>query len=165
MCAKAPSKLCAVAELTPDHKQVVITSFDPIKGRGPELARFDLSPEYDTTRMYIFWYWGISNDGTKLAFAPGPHGPIQIRSLVNGREQVLHVNQLPPRDDFLFWTADGKGLVTHRGNEILYLDLKGNSKVWWKCNDDCYALPSPDGRHLAISDGRTTANIWMMENF
>lgn len=161
MCSRPPSNLCAVAEQTADHKQAVITSFDPVKGRGPELAKFDLSPEYETTRMGVFWR--ISNDGTKLAFAPGPHGPIQIRSLVNGREQVLHVNQLP-REGFV-WAPDGKGLVTHRGNEIVYLDLKGNSKVWWKCNDECYALPSPDGRHLAIGDQRNTANIWMMENF
>ena len=42
-CARSsPSNLCAVAEVTEDHKRLTITSFDPVKGRGPELARFDL---------------------------------------------------------------------------------------------------------------------------
>jgi hypothetical protein len=107
--------------------------------------------------------WSISNDGTKLAFAPGPHGPIQIRSLVDGSEQVLRVNRLV-RPHFV-WATDGKGLVIPNGNEIVYVDLKGNSKVWWKCNSECFGAQSPDGRHLAINDARTTANTWMMENF
>jgi serine/threonine protein kinase len=161
MCARAPSNLCAVAEQTSDYKQAVISSFDPVKGRGPELARFDLSPEYETTRMSLLWR--ISQDGTKLAFAPGPHGPIQIRSLVDESEEVLRVNRLV-RPHFV-WATDGKGLVMPNGSEIDYVDLKGSSKVWWKCSGECYASPSPDGRHLAINDERSTANIWMMENF
>ena len=162
MCAKPPSTLCAVAEQTADHRQAVITSFDPIKGRGPELARFDLSPEYESTRWIPLW--SISNDGTKMAFASGPRGPIQIRSLVDGKEQVLHVNYAT-KSGFV-WSAGGKGLVIPHGKEIVYLDLKGNSKVWCKCNDECaFAVPSPDGRHLAINDGRTSANMWLMENF
>jgi len=27
------------------------------------------------------------------------------------------------------------------------------------------ALPSPDGRHLAIYDWKLSANMWMMESF
>jgi hypothetical protein len=41
-CARAPATLCVIPEQTADHKQVVVTAFDPIKGRGPEVARFDL---------------------------------------------------------------------------------------------------------------------------
>ena len=161
MCARPPSNLCAVAEHTADHKQAVISSFDPVKGRGPELARFDLSPEYETSRMPLLW--SISQDGTKLAFSPGPHGPIRIHSLMDGREQVLRINHLVKQH--FVWATDGKGLIMPNGSEMDYVDLKGSSKVWWKCNDECFGVPSPDGRHLAINDGRTTANIWMMENF
>ena len=160
-CARPPSNLCAVAEQTADHKQAVITSFDPVNGRGPELARFDLSPEYETTRMPMFW--NISNDGTKLAFGPGLHSPIQIRSLVDGREQVLRIDHLLSR--YFVWAPDGNGLVMPIGNEIVYVDLKGNSKVWWKCTGECFGKPSPDGRHLAVNDETTSANIWMLENF
>jgi hypothetical protein len=28
-----------------------------------------------------------------------------------------------------------------------------------------YAIPSPDGRHLAIKSWTLDSNIWMMENF
>jgi hypothetical protein len=46
------------------------------------------------------------------------------------------------------------------------LDLQGRTEVLWKCTSgSCYVVPSPDGRHLAINEERSTANLWMMENF
>jgi dipeptidyl aminopeptidase/acylaminoacyl peptidase len=41
-CAKSPARLCVVAEQTADGKQIVFTGFDPVKGRGSELYRFDM---------------------------------------------------------------------------------------------------------------------------
>ena len=83
------------------------------------------------------------------------------------------------------WAADGKGLftlrVTRAGSALLHVDLKGNVSVLWEqkgsfawsllFNDLTSgasvprAVPSPDGRHLAIYDSRLSANMWMMENF
>ena len=40
--ARSPSNLCAIAEPTQDRKRMIVTALDPIKGRGPELIRFDL---------------------------------------------------------------------------------------------------------------------------
>jgi len=81
-CAKRPSRLCAVAEQSSDHKQMVITSLDPIQGRGSELARLDVSPEFKMHDMGLLW--DISLDGTRIAMAPGPEGPIEISSLGGG---------------------------------------------------------------------------------
>jgi len=167
-CAKRPSRLCAVAEQTGDHKQMVITSFDPINGRGSELARLDISPEFQTHFMNLLW--SISFDGTLLAMAPGPEGPIEIRSLVGAPRQVIRPKGVT-KIKWLAWAADGKALFvadTRSGGipEIIHADLHGDTTVLWKCrNDRCYAGPSPDGRYLAIDDWKLTANMWMMENF
>jgi len=72
--------------------------------------------------------------------------------------------------EWLAWAADGKALfvanTTSGAPEIMHVDLHRNTTVLWKCKTDrCFALPSPDGRHLAIDDWRPSANMWMMENF
>ena len=167
LCAKLPSRLCAVAEQSEDHKKMVITSFDPVKGPGPELARFDLSPEYETTMLNLLW--SISFDGTRLAAAGGPEGPIEIRSLVGGPGKVIRPRGLS-KMKLLQWAADDNGLfisnITSGGIEIVHVDLQGDAKVLWKSNTDrCLGIPSPDGRHLAIYDWKQNANMWMMENF
>jgi hypothetical protein len=166
-CARPPSNLCAVGEQTEDRKQMIVTSFDPAKGRGPELARFDLDPDYDTNVNNLLW--NISPDGTRLAAARGPEGPIQIRSLLSGSTHVIRPKSLT-RMGQLEWTGDGKGLLvnntTNASGEILHVDLQGNTKLLRKCDTDrCFGFPSPDGRHLAIYDWKPSANMWMMENF
>ena len=69
------------------------------------------------------------------------------------------------------WAADGKGLfVTHEvkaGSELVYVDLKGNTKALWRNNVGLqpWSLQSPDGRYLAIQNSTYNGNMWMMENF
>jgi eukaryotic-like serine/threonine-protein kinase len=166
-CARPPSSLCAIAEQTEDRNHMTITAFDPVKGRGLELARFDLDPDYDTDVNNLLW--NISPDGTRLVAARGPEGPIQVRSLLDGSTQVIHPKGVRKMQQ-LHLTADGKGLLvtntTNSGGEILHVDLKGNASLLRKCDTDrCFGYPSPDGRHLAIFDWRVSANMWMMENF
>jgi len=38
-CTRAPANLCAIAEPSQDRKQMIFTAFDPLQGRGRELAR------------------------------------------------------------------------------------------------------------------------------
>jgi Tol biopolymer transport system component len=166
-CARFSSNLCAVGEQTADYKQAIIRSFDPIKGKGPELARFDLGPEYQTKRMELIW--GISDDGTKLAFASGPQGPIQVSSLRSGQQQVIRAHALGSIRG-IAWAHDGKGFFissnTKDGNEIIYLNLEGEAKVLWNCgNDHCHGGPSPDGRQFAMDVRKLSSNLWMIENF
>jgi serine/threonine protein kinase len=166
-CARPPSTQCAVAERTEDRKEMVVTAFDPIKGRGPELARFDIDPDLN---LYVDnLLCNISPDGTRLATARGPEGPIQIRALQGGATQIIRAKGLN-RMHSLQWAADGKGLfvsnLTKDGSELLHVDLLGNAKVLWKCNSSrCFGQPSPDGRHLAIYERKLSANMWMIKNF
>jgi serine/threonine protein kinase len=168
-CARSPSNLCAVAEQTPDRKQAVITSFDPIKGRGIELTRFDLGAEYQARRFGLIW--AISDDGTKIAFAPGRDGPIQVRSLRTGQQQVIHARGLNEIGiGALAWKHDGKGFwvggKTKDGNGVSYVDLQGEVKVLWNCgNGFCSGKASPDGHQFKIDEYKFISNLWMIENF
>jgi WD40 repeat protein len=168
-CTRSPSNLCAVAEQTPGHKQAVITSFDPIKGRGIELTRFDLGPMYQATREGVIW--AISDDGTKIAFVSGNEGPIQVRSLRSGQQQVIHAKGVNKVMYQLEWTHDEKGFIvrgmTKDGNEeVLYVNLKGDVKVLWNCgNNYCRGRESPDGHQFEIDESKFISNLWMIENF
>jgi eukaryotic-like serine/threonine-protein kinase len=166
-CARPPSNMCAVVERTDDRKKMVVTAFDPVKGRGLELARFDIDPDLNLWVDNLLC--DISPDGTRLAVARGPEGPIQISALHGGPTQVIPAKGLN-KVLGLEWAAEGKGLfvwnVTQTGSEVVHVDLKGNTKVLWKCNSDkCFGYPSPDGRRLAIYERKVNANMWMMENF
>src|SRR5207248_10896736 len=46
-CAVSPGTLCVIAEHAPGNKQLICTAFDPMKGRGRELTRFDIDPAFD----------------------------------------------------------------------------------------------------------------------
>ncbi len=166
-CARPPSSLCAFAERTEDHKQMVVTAFDPVKGRGPELTRLDIDPDLNLWTDNLLW--NISPDGTRLAFARGPEGPIQIRSLLGGPTQVIQAKGLN-RMRLIQWTSDGKGLfvsnLTKDGSEVVHVDLQGSAKLLWKCKSR-QMFPAAFSRWSPVGDLRTEthANMWMMENF
>ena len=161
-CARSPATLCAIAERSADRKQLVFTAFDPVKGRGRELAKFNADATAD--------WWDLSPDGTRLAILKSREGRIQILSL-NGRPpQEITVkgwNTLTT----VSWAADGKGLFassfTDRAAVVLGVDPQGNARLLWEHRGgiDTYAVPSPDGRHLAMRAWNVEGNLWMMENF
>jgi len=162
-CARAPSTLCAIGEWSENHKEMIVTSFDPVKGRDRELLRFKVDPGSNV-------YCDISPDGSRIAAVTDPDKPIQIFSLRGQLTQLIPANDLNPKQ-FVFWASDGKSLfITHGvkgGSELVHMDLRGVSKALWK-NDGGYfpwGLQSPDGRHLAIQGANQTGNMWMMENF
>ena len=164
-CARPPSNVCAVAELSKDRKQVKVTALDPVKGLGPELIRFDV----DSNDQY--WDCDISPDGTKLAVTAGENGPIRILSLRGLPEQRIRVKKLKGIRS-VDWAGDGKGLFVsakQAGTEIWHVDLRGNAQVLWTTEaflgQSQEARPSPDGRHLAIQTWATSGNLWTMENF
>jgi serine/threonine protein kinase len=163
-CAGPASKLCVIAEPSEDRKLAIVTAFDPLKGRGAEIARFDIGPEVDE------WNCDISYDGTRLAFIQGPEGPIQILSLPGQVSYTVTGKGLNNMRG-LNWTADGKGLLVSRTvkgeSSLLHVDLSGKTDVLWKNNSDrgVSARPSPDGRHLAVQENTFSSNMWMMENF
>jgi serine/threonine protein kinase len=163
-CAKSPSSLCVLIERTEDRKQMVMTAFDPLIGRGAELARIDLDSEAKK------FHWDLSPDGTRIAFTKTPQAPIEILSLQGAATQSFYVQGWDNLDS-LDWTADGDGFFiadgVHGGMVLLHVDLHGNAHVLQQNQGTAaaFARPSPDGRHLAFQDFRIEGNIWTLENF
>lgn len=163
MCARPPSDVCVLGERSEDREHLIFASIDPLRGRGPELARFDLDPNIE------FFTFDVSPDGTQLAVSKNPQGPIYILPLHGGKAQVIEArfNDMQP----FSWARDGKGFYigdrTKRGAVLSYVNLHGNAHILWESPGSpwVYVRPSPDGRHLAIATSSISNNVWMMENF
>jgi len=164
-CARSPSDLCIIGEPTEDGKQLIVTAFDPLKGRGAEQFRFALVANDNN------WFLDLSPDGTHVAVTRTLVGPIYILSLGG---QVLQQVQVKGWSNigFLSWTAEGKGFFVsagvRNGKELLHVDLQGNAHALWEDSGgsaETEAYPSPDGRHLAFHGWVTNGNIWTLEKF
>ena len=102
--ARSPSNLCLIAEPTEDRKRMIVTTLDPIKGRGLELMRFDLDSSTEEA-----WYLDLSPDGSRLAVIRGGELPLQILSLRGEAPREINLNNyknLTSAD----WAGDGQGL-------------------------------------------------------
>jgi hypothetical protein len=148
---------------------MTVTAFDPVNGRGSERARFTLGEDAGLGVDHLL-ICDLSPDGSHLAVARSPTGPIEIYGLHDHRMHRISTSGLSPLRH-IAWTADGKGLLVsaHKQNtsDLLHLDLQGRPDVIWKCTGPwvCWANPSPDGRHVAIYEAKQNANIFMMEDF
>jgi eukaryotic-like serine/threonine-protein kinase len=157
-CARAPSHVCIVSEVTENHKELIITSFDPVKGRGPELARIAQDPNH--------WTFGVlSPDGTRIAVDNG-QDRIRILSLYGGSIREVRLNDSRGALN-VSWAYNGKALfVTTGRHTILRVALDGGLQPLMKNGSDFVAaLSSPDGRHIAVMLNGGNRNVWMMENF
>ena len=160
-CAQLPATLCAIATV-PDRNHLAFVSFDPLVGRGHELARVEVEPEVNYT-------WALSPDGSRIAMLKRSTGEIHVLSIKTHEDHkitVQHWNNLLSLD----WTADGKGLFTSSmrpGGVLLHVDLQGHADVLWepKGTKMPWAVPSPDGRHVAMPGYAQNSNAWMMQNF
>ena len=167
-CAKSPAKVCVLLEEGEgDTGETTWTAFDPVKGRDRELFKlggFTLGRNWQ-------WGWDVSPDGRSVSFIK-KNGTISILSL-DGRL----LKEITPKDwTYIFafdWAADGKGWFTvgRTGGRqgLLHVDLEGNARLLWPDSGNLemnWAVPSPDGRRLAIqATAHTFSNIWMIENF
>jgi serine/threonine protein kinase len=179
VCARAPAKLCVITEEAEDHKHLIFTAFDPLRGRDRELARFDYGLDdgaYD---------WDLSPDGTRMAVLKTSQNRVHVLSFDGESPRDIAVKRGAPLQT-VNWTSDGKALfassATPEGSVLLRIDFQGNSQVVWQQKGSIapwggdvdlgmggpsapWAVPSPDGRHVAIYSWTLGANMWMMENF
>lgn len=164
-CVRARAGLCVVAENSHDGKQLTLTAFDPLKGRGkvlrtiPNVALASSGTE-------------LSPDGSTFAIARTGKPEIHIRlvSLSGRSDREIAVKGWSNLAS-LNWSADGKGLycgsASAQGNALLYVDFSGNARALWQNTGggQIWGTPSPDGRYLAIRGGVVNSNVWMLEGF
>jgi DNA-binding winged helix-turn-helix (wHTH) protein/Tol biopolymer transport system component len=161
-CPLDPGKYCIVAEQSDEGKPVTFTGFDS-RGRGPVLATFPTEPGAQ-------YNWAVSSDGTRIA----------VFKVWDSRIHIIHFNGEPSqvvtvRPDarlvLISWAADDSGWFTatkdRSGVRLLRVDRSGVASPLLDFKDGTlgYAVPSPDGRHLAIVATARSSNAWMMENF
>ncbi len=162
-CARSPADVCVIGEPTESREQVVITAFDPVHGRGAELARFDAGPNGDS-------HWDLSPDGALIGFCSSPAGPIRVLSLRGQPTREIRVKGWSNLRS-LGWAANGSALLVGdlvQGTAaLLRVDFRGNAQVLWQQHGSrgLTGRPSPDGRYLAIDDWAVSVNLWMMQNF
>jgi len=107
-----------------------------------------------------------------LAIAKGKHVDEQPRihlvSLTDGSERWLDLKGMPALGS-LDWAADSKSIwaatSVEKENSLIRIDLQGNVRVVWtpKKGSVGWAIPSRDGKYLALHVHSNTANVWMLE--
>ncbi|MGE5114334.1 MAG: LpqB family beta-propeller domain-containing protein [Acidobacteriaceae bacterium] len=167
-CARLPSTVCVLSKVEGDRLSFFY--FDPVRGLGDKISRADL-----VNRSYKV-NWSLSPDGRTLAISKQSTAPRQpgfqlvslSRAGVSDRDITL---QGWDRINFLDWAADGKSLwvtAARNGKSILLnVDLRGDIRPMLSESNMTlgWAIPSPDGRHLAIWKDSGSLNIWMLQNF
>ncbi len=170
-CSRSPATLCVVLERSQDEKRMVLTAFDPLKGRGQVLLNIEKDPGV------LAYSDGLSPDGSTFALAKRSEPEIHIRlfSLSGGPEREITIKTLGNMSG-LDWAADGRGMycasLSSQGGTLFYTDLKGTSQIVWQNKgsagstlDAIYGIPSPDSRYLAIRGSTVAGNVWMLERF
>jgi len=168
-CARAPASLCVLLEASQDEKELTITAFDPLKGRGKVLRTIEENPDAH------FEGDALSPDGAIVAMSRSGEAETHIRLLsLTGRPDREIALKDCPHLAGLDWSQDARGVycgcVSPESKTLQYLDLKGQSRVLWRfkgagAGGQVWGIPSPDGRYLAIMGEVENSNVWMLESF
>jgi len=160
-CARIPSRLCLFN--TQEASITRFFSFDPEHGKGGEVARTETGEVN----------WSFSPDGSLLAVVGYEHPDrILFLSLPSGVVREVVVKDWPQLQN-VDWSADGAGLLmpSTRSDStpvLLFVDREGKARTIWegqKYGLLGWAIPSPDGRYVALNLYVGETNVWMVENF
>jgi serine/threonine protein kinase len=162
-CSRTGTGLCVLSQAEP--KDYPFSVFDPMKGTLRQAAKLEETPSG--------WNWGLSPDGTAIAAVQVGATQHQIRvvSLAGQPAQTITVKDW---NNFmsLDWAADGKGFFissnpTGRLDTLLYVDLAGKATPLWQVKNfqAAWAIPSHNGKYVAMPAPTTECNAWMVEDF
>jgi serine/threonine protein kinase len=162
-CALRPGARCVLRTTTAD-RYFTYFDLDPIRGQGVELARTEWMPA-------LTGDWDLSADGGVVALPNHDFRNAVIRLVpLNNRRgdapksrEVVVQNLSGLRS--LVAAVDGKGwfasVTTSIGNRLYYIYPDGRPVSLG--NIQGWAVPSPDGRHVAFLDMIGTVNAWLIE--
>jgi WD40 repeat protein len=174
-CARRPSTLCIYDVRSKD--QLSFFRFDPATGKSEEIpqVRIQDEPAYD-------YNWTLSPDGKILAtsksggwkmwdYSPQKGASITFVSLADGSKHTVTVRGWAGINS-IDWAANGRSLwapvYTANGTwALLNIDLQGRTTTVLEDTKMTigWAIPAPDGRHLALWKAGGSSNVWMLERF
>jgi DNA-binding winged helix-turn-helix (wHTH) protein/Tol biopolymer transport system component len=159
-CARTGNR-CVLMEK--HDEQCVFFELDPDKGVGAELARAPWPG--GGTWLYD---WDLSPDGSRIAIVDpdGMRDRINVIALglagtttvfVRGYQSIQSVN----------WDTDGSGFFVSSTDSLagglLHVAPDGSARFLRRQIDgEGWAIPSPDGRHLAFQEWTIAGNVWEM---
>ena len=159
-CARLPSTICL---------------YSVAKGESSETFRFDVRSGKIAVPPQIesAFNWSLSPDGSERAIVlyGSSQDKIQLRSTSTGQTRDLVVKGWNGLIG-VYWSADGKRLLVswhnfERDSALLNVSLDGRATVLLKSSNPeiWHAVPSPNGRMLAIAEAGGPKNVWQIENF
>jgi hypothetical protein len=160
-CALGAGARC-ILRTTEQGEYRTFYDLDPIRGKGRELARTKWTDE-------VLGDWDVSPDGSQVAIPNHDSRQAYIRVVSlepkpdEPREHKIVLKGLADLSG-LVSAADGRGwfvsVNTTVGDRMLYVhpdgrfDPLGDIQGW--------AVPSPDGRHVAFLDRIVATNAWLL---
>lgn len=161
-CSRSPANVCAMSQQ--EKAGFVISRFDPLQGNPKPIHTLPGAALYN---------WSLSPDGNQIALVDVNRGG-HIRLLpvaAGGSERDLDLKNWSALVS-VDWTADSKGLFissnpSGRQSTLLYVSLQGAVHPLWKVssNGASWAIPSRNGRYIAIAAPSVEVNAWMVEHF
>jgi len=124
----------------------------------------------DMAQMYN---WSLSPDGTMLAIAKGKYGEeeprVHLVSVAGSPDRWLTVQGWSGLVS-LDWASDSKSIWAatsgEKANALLRISLQGTVTPVWRPKNVAvsWAIPSRDGKYVALHVRSSTANVWMLEH-
>jgi len=157
-CASLPSTLCM---------------YSIIKDDTTETFRFNVrtGKTSDPPQADPMCSCSLSPDGSLRAIVSDiSKGAIRLRSTLTGETHELAVRGWDELHS-ITWSADGKALLAgwhHQSDTaLLRIAMDGTVSVLLRSSNPQIlgAVPSPDGRSLAIAGESTARNVWEIKNF
>jgi serine/threonine protein kinase/Tol biopolymer transport system component len=150
-----------------EQGQLIFYSFDPVKGKGKELARTKLARPGDDLD------WSVSPDGIRIAIETPQllGGQVRVLDTRGGAERTVEL----PKGWVIWsmsWAASSDALFlgaqSKEGYSLARLDLNGNFRVLLDRGRNQWigrVTAAPDGHCLAFAQQSFENNAWLLENF
>ncbi len=163
-CPSRAGSVCVLSDWRAN--QVVFYEFDPLNGKGKELARTALDEPRNLSLS-------VSPSGGRAIISSRDMLKGQLR-LVDFRDGSARSIPLPKGWEIwsVSWNQDETAALIslwgfEAGMAAVTLDGKATLLIAGKSRSEFYYSPicSPDGRHLAYGKQGWNANVWLLENF
>ena len=167
-CARLPATICIFTVIEPGIERFF--TFDPDKGMGHEVSKAAIK----SLNKFEF-NWSLSPDGQMLARTGKSEDQkepaIRLFLLQDETERTIAVPGWAGISS-LDWAADSKsiwmtGYASSGTKTLVNVRVAGRIRPMLeeKTMTMGWAIPSPDGKHLALWKASGSSNVWMLENF